>query len=472
VDVKKGEGGEACDLLVANAYVLTLDAKRRVIPNGAIAIAGRRIVAVGPEAELRQRYRARQVLDCQGATVHPGLIDTHYHTTLHTTRGAVTDDPNAFADLGDKPHPYAIWFNKLTDADEEASARHAAAEALLNGVTCLMEAGTAFEPDVAAGAIESVGLRGSVSDPFLWDVTEGMGMTKQIDRAPCDPKVAMQRLGSQLWRNADEDALVQGHVTLYGMGTCSTELTLAGKKAADDAGVVFAQHQNFEPGDTGFDDKRWGKNALVYLAELGVLGENSLFVHMNYLRDDEVEAVASSGMSITWHPGNYQFYGLALAQRTRMPELIKKGVNLTFGTDAAKIWTFGEMARIAYLVAREEGGYVPCETLLEMQTIGAAKAICRADELGSIEPGKRADIVIRRADTGETTPGLDPIRELMLISPAKTVDTVIVDGRVVVRHGRLTLADEGEIYAKARASARRVAAEVGLKPGTRWAANG
>jgi cytosine/adenosine deaminase-related metal-dependent hydrolase len=174
-------------------------------------------------------------------------------------------------------------------------------------------------------------------------------------------------------------------------------------------------------------------------------------------------------MSIVWHPGNYQFYGLALAQRTRMPELLARGVNLTFGTDAAKIWTFGEMARIAYLVAREEGKWVPCETLLEMQTIGAAKAISRADELGSIEPGKRADIVIRRADTGETTPGLDPIRELMLISPAKTVDTVIVDGRVVVRHGRLTLADEGEIYAKARASARRVAAEVGLKPGTRWA---
>jgi 5-methylthioadenosine/S-adenosylhomocysteine deaminase len=467
--VKKGQAGETCDLLVANAYVLTMDGKRRVIPNGAIAITGRKIVAVGAEAELRKQYRAKQVLDCGGATVHPGLIDTHYHTTLHTTRGAVTDDPNAFAGLGDKPHPYAVWFNKLTDEDEQASARHAAAEALLNGVTCLMEAGTVFEPDIAADSMQSVGLRGSVTDPFMWDVTEGFPMTKQIERAPCSTKVAMQRLGSQLWRNKDEDALVGGHITLYGMGTCSTELTVAGKRAADEAGVVFTQHQNFEPDDSKFDDKRWGKHGLVHLAEIGALGENSLFVHMNFLRDDEVEAIVSSGMSITWHPGNYQFYGLALAQRTRMPELIKKGVNLTFGTDAAKVWTFGEMARIAYLVAREEGGWVPCETLLEMQTIGAAKAVCRADDLGSIEPGKRADIVIRRNDLGETNPALDPVRELMLISPAKSVDTVIVDGRVVVRHGRLTLADEAEIYGKARASARRVAAAVGLKPGTRWA---
>ena len=465
----KGQGGETCDLLVANAYVLTMDAKRRVIPNGAIAITGRKIAAVGTEAELRKKYRAKQVLDCGGATVHPGLIDTHYHTTLHTTRGAVTDDPNAFAGLGDKPHPYAVWFNKLTDEDEQASARHAAAEALLNGVTCLMEAGTVFEPDIAAESMQSVGLRGSVTDPFMWDVTEGFPMTKQIERAPCNTKVAMQRLGSQLWRNDDEDALVGGHITLYGMGTCSTELTVAGKRAADEAGVVFTQHQNFEPDDAKFDDKRWGKHGLVHLAEIGALGENSLFVHMNFLRDDEVEAIVSSGMSITWHPGNYQFYGLALAQRTRMPELMKKGVNLTFGTDAAKVWTFGEMARIAYLVAREEGSWVPWETLLEMQTIGAAKAVCRADELGSIEPGKRADIVVRRADLAETTPALDPVRELMLISPAKSIDTVIVDGRVVVRHGRLTLADEAEIYGKARASARRVAAAVGLKPGTRWA---
>ncbi len=458
----------ACDLLVANAYVITMDARRTIYPHGAVAISGKRIVAVGPDKDLRARFRPKQTMDCHGAPLHPGMVDTHYHSTLHTTRGAVSDDPAAFANLGSKPHPYAVWFNKLQDEDEMASSRHASAEMLLNGFTCMIEAGTIFEPEICAEAVESVGLRASITDPFLWDVTESMDMTRQIERAPCDGKVAQQRLGSQLWRNRDPDALVRGHINLYGMGTASDELTLAAKRAADEAGVVMAQHQSLESGDAQFDDKRFGQHPLVHFAELGALGENSLFVHMNYLRDDEVAAIAASGMSVCWHPGNYQFYGIALAQRSRFPELLSKGVNLCFGTDAAKIWTFGEMARIAYLVAREEGGYLPCETLLEMQTIRAAKAVCLDAFIGSLEAGKRADLVIRRADIAETQPGLDVVRELMLISPTKSIDTVLVDGRVVVRHGRLALADEQEIFAKARASARRVAQAVGLAPGPRW----
>jgi 5-methylthioadenosine/S-adenosylhomocysteine deaminase len=199
-----------------------------------------------------------------------------------------------------------------------------------------------------------------------------------------------------------------------------------------------------------------------------VLGKNVSFVHMNIVRDDEVEVVQRSGMSIGWHPGNYQFYGIGLSQRTRVPEMVKRGVNFALCTDAAKIWTFGEMARIGYLVAREEGHFIPCEMLLEMQTIRAAKAASLDAMVGSLEPGKRADLVIRRQDLAETQPGLDVIRELTLLCGPKSVDTVIVDGRVVVRHGRLELADEAAIYSRVRSSARRVAAAVGLKPGTIW----
>jgi 5-methylthioadenosine/S-adenosylhomocysteine deaminase len=126
------------------------------------------------------------------------------------------------------------------------------------------------------------------------------------------------------------------------------------------------------------------------------------------------------------------------------------------------------MARIGYLVAREEGGYIPCERLLEMLTIGAARAVSLDSMIGSLEPGKWADLVIRKEETAETTPGLDVVRDLTLTSPHKSVDTVLVNGVVVVRHGRLTLADESAIYALARDSARRVARNVGLSPGPNW----
>jgi 5-methylthioadenosine/S-adenosylhomocysteine deaminase len=103
-----------------------------------------------------------------------------------------------------------------------------------------------------------------------------------------------------------------------------------------------------------------------------------------------------------------------------------------------------------------------------MLAIGAARAVCLEHIVGSLEAGKRADIVIRRTDLPETAPGLDVVRDLTLTSPHKSVDTVLVDGKVVVRHGRLTLADEGAILAEARRSARRVAREVGLSPGPTW----
>jgi cytosine/adenosine deaminase-related metal-dependent hydrolase len=380
----------------------------------------------------------------------------------------VTDDPKAFVGLGNKPHRSAVWFNTLTDVDEKASCLHFAAELLLNGYTCLVEAGTVFQPDICAEAVSSVGLRASLCDPFVWDVSESFPLTWQIERAPCSTDIALNILGSQLWRNKDPDALVRGHIAIYGMGTATDELTLAAKSRADAANVVMSQHQSLEPDDAAYDDKRFGKHPLVHFAEIGAIGRNSAFVHMNIIRDDEVDAILHSGMSILWHPGNYQFYGISLTQRSRMASMLSSGINVSVCTDAAKIWTFGDMARIGYLVAREEGGYIPCERLLEMLTIGAARAVSLDSMIGSLEPGKWADLVIRKEETAETTPGLDVVRDLTLTSPHKSVDTVLVNGVVVVRHGRLTLADESAIYALARDSARRVARNVGLSPGPNW----
>jgi 5-methylthioadenosine/S-adenosylhomocysteine deaminase len=275
-------------------------------------------------------------------------------------------------------------------------------------------------------------------------------------------------LGGQLWRNTNADALVRGYICLYGAGTCTDELTRAAKICADNNGVVFAQHQNFLMDDTAGDDARFGRHAVTHFSELGLLSENTTFVHMNVLRDDEVRAVVASGMSLVWHPGNYMFYGLSGQTRCRMPELWRHGVNLTLGTDAAKAWTFGDLGLVAYLVARQTGEFLPAENILEMVTIGAAKAVGLADRIGSLEVGKRADVVIRSQALPECLPFLAPIREMILVSRSKSVDTVIVNGEVVVRAGRLTRLDEGPVYEAARLWSRRMVDRVGLNPSVPW----
>jgi 5-methylthioadenosine/S-adenosylhomocysteine deaminase len=460
----------ACDLLVTNAHVLTVDAQRTVYPEGALAVSGRDIVAVGPQREVLAAHRAPRALDARGAVVHPGFVESHYHTTLHLTRGAVSDAPHAVSPSGGdggKVGVYSAWFNALDDDDEYASSLLACVEMVRNGITCFMEPGTAFETDAVATAAEAVGIRASLCDPFLWDHREGLPMASEVERAPPTTQRALDVLGRELRRNGDPDALVRGHVGLYGMNTFTDELAVAAKRCADENDAVLTLHQNFDVPDTTYDDERFGRHGVGHLGELGVLGPSTTLAHMNVVRDDEVEALERSGAGIVWHPGNFLFYGIAENVRCRVPELVERGVPLAFMTDAAKVWSFGEMAWVGYLTARMGGAYLSAEQIFEMQTRGGARAVGLEDRIGSLEPGKRADFVIRTDRLPEAQPGVDLVRELVLVSRSKSVDTVVIDGDVVVRGGRLTRLDEDVAYELARATTRRLCEVLDLpRPGT------
>jgi cytosine/adenosine deaminase-related metal-dependent hydrolase len=460
---------EVCDLLIRNGYVVTMDGGRRVFPTGAVAVDGKRVVAVGPEREVAATWRGRRVIDAGGAPVHPGLIDGHYHVTMHGTRGAMSDDPSKPA-LGGASgiSPYGQWFNAMTAEDEYASAQHASLEMLANGYTCFLEAGTVFETDAVAEAVTALGIRAVLGDPFLWDLTGGMAMAGELDRAPADLARCLSVMGRECRRNEDPDALVRGHIAVYGSGSASDDLLLAGKEAADRHGVVLNQHQSLEAGGVAREDERLGRHPFVHFAELGLLAENTTYVHLNILREDEVEAIAGSGMNVIWHPANYQFYAVGRTTPPRIPDLHGRGVNIALGSDIAKLWTIGEGPLIGYLLAREWGGYLTAEAMFEMQTCAAARAAGLADRIGSLEVGKRADIVIRSQNCGESHPGLNPVQEMVLIGRTRTVDTVIVDGETVLRGGRAVHVDEGAVHAASRASARRLAAITGQIPGTIW----
>jgi 5-methylthioadenosine/S-adenosylhomocysteine deaminase len=275
-------------------------------------------------------------------------------------------------------------------------------------------------------------------------------------------------LGQQLFRNKDPNAHVRGHVAVYGIGTSSDELEVAAKSCADEYGAVLTKHQSFHADDVGVDDARFGRHPLVHYSDLGVLGSNCTFSHMNFIRDDEMAPIVESGLAIAWNPGNYLNYGIGSMVRHRMPELFRLGVPVAPGTDVAKVWGFGEQGFLSYLAAREKDDFLSAEDVLEMATVCGARAIGLGEWLGSIEPGKRADLVIRSDAVPEGRPILDRIRNLVLISRSKSVDTVIVDGRVVLEHGRPTLVDDPEVYEVAERSARAVVARVGMQPGTTW----
>ena len=451
-----------CDLLVRNAYVITLDEQRRVYPSGAVAIRGRRIAAVGPDAEVGTAYISARTIDADGGAVHPGLVDAHAHMTLHTTRGAFPDSPSE----AQSQDYFTIWMQAVDDDDEYASALLAGLEMLRNGVTCFLEPGTAYEPGAVASAAQRIGIRGSVADAYLWDrVSPGY---HRLDRAPADHARAMKLLGGPLARNRDPDALVRGHVALYGAATASDELERAAKAAADERGAILTQHQSFYADDVADDDARFGGHPLAHFAEIGVLGPNCTFSHMNAIRDDETQHVVDSGMTIVWMPGNYMFYGVAEFFKQRAAEMYHLGVPVAFGSDVAKVWGFGEQGYIGFLLARAHGQFLSAEEIMEMASRSGARSVGLQDQLGSLAPGMLADIVIRATGVAESHPPANPVRDIALLSRTKAVDTVIVDGRVVLRHGHATLVEDEEVFSLADASAHRLADRVALPPAMIW----
>ncbi len=263
----------ACDLLVTNAYLITLDQRRRVFIHGAVAVANGEILAVGRQEDLATKFVPHRTIDACGGPVLPGGYDCHAHTGLHSTRGA-------FSELGDESEyfkNYIDWTNALDSDDEYASTLLACLEMLKNGVTCFVEPGTAWDPDAVASAAEALGIRGSVADPYIWDV-EDFWYASTITRAPANAARAHRDLGKQLYRNTNRSALVSGHVAIYGIGSATDELMLAAKQLADSNQTFFTMHQSFEPPDIAADDARLGRHPMVHFAEIGALGKNCLFL--------------------------------------------------------------------------------------------------------------------------------------------------------------------------------------------------
>jgi 5-methylthioadenosine/S-adenosylhomocysteine deaminase len=464
-------GPERCDLILRGGQVLTLDARRTVYPAGAVAVRGHTIAAVGPEAEVLRGWRAPRVLDAGGGIVHPGFVDAHLHINAHTCRGFFRGDSSKGGGSGPN---YADWKAALQPEDEQAAAGLGCLELLRHGYTTFVEPCTAFEPDAIAAAAEATGVRCSLADPYLWDdptmldVIGGLKSDSLLARVPADRQRALGRLGGQLFRNRDKDGIVHGHVALYGEGTASDELLLAAKALADREGVIVNTHVGFDVDLAEAMEKRWGRPRFAYLADLGVLGPSTTFVHMNVIRDGDADPILSSGLSIVWCPQAYVSRGTPLRLPTRIPEMRRRGTNVAIGTDSARQSTVGDAPFLALNLAAEAGQPIVSEDVIEMVTLGGARAAGLERLIGSLEPGKRADIVVRRADAAELAPGIDPAHQLVAVGHGPTADTVLVNGRVVLRGGRSTLVGEEAVIAEARASVERMVKRLGLDAPGRW----
>lgn len=434
------------ELLIRHAYVITMDDERRIFEDGAVAVAGGAIVAVGEDAALAAAYRAARTIDAEGAPCHPGLVESHSHVSYQAFRSIIPDhmpEDDVFERIEQR------FYSNVGEADEYASALHTGIEMIRNGTTCFLEAGTLLNPDAGAAAARAIGIRAVIGDSFIWDQPDGFAMgesqprvtTPRIPGTPTSLAEALDRLGGQLARYGDTTAPVHAHVAVLGLGTASEELLIAAKAAASAAGVVLNMHQSYSPADTEADRRRFGADPLVHLARIGVLDRNVTLAHANYLTDAECQAVIETGATLVWAPAASMMWGHGSSATGRHAELLRRGANIALGSDSPN-WSndfdlFRQMS-LAILSAREahrQRDYLTAEDGLAMATRGGARAVGLDRLIGSLEVGKRADLVIHTMDRPELHPRTEMVRNLVYAARSKSVSTVIVDGRIVLDHG-------------------------------------
>ena len=461
---------KTCDILIHNGQIFSMDPDRRIYCPGAVAITGSRIVGVGADAELRQNFDAREMIDASGAIVHPGFIDAHNHIVHTSCRGIFS----SYHDAESLPVNFADWKASVTDADEAAATTMARIEMLRNGFTMFIEPGSLFSTEAAAEAVERVGLRALFSPLYLWDRGESfeaiptLASPSLMARATIDHDRCIKELDAELHRNRNTDALVRGYIFVYGEGTASPELLKAAHACARENDVPLHIHAGYVPEGADLYRTLYGKRHLVHLQELGFLDENTVVVHASALDADEETAVHETGCKIVWCPIAFFSLGITFNITFKMAERYRRGVCVSLGTDGARDCTPGETMLAAHQVAQSYADPLMPGALLEMQTLNAAAAAGLEAELGSLEPGKRADIVVRSARSSEAYPDNNLVHALALRLRAGSVDTVLVNGEVVFREGHSTRVDELEAYQTVSESVVARAGRLGIELNPEW----
>jgi 5-methylthioadenosine/S-adenosylhomocysteine deaminase len=457
---------EPIDTLAEGSFVVTMNERREVLTDGAVATRGREIVDVGKTADLLARYDARERVGGARFVITPGMVNTHIHITGEPlTRGYVPDDTpfeeNVFAWL-------CPLYSVHTEEDERLSAQLAAAELLKSGCTAFLEAGTVRFVDAVVDGLIEIGIRGRIGK-WVWDLPP----EPEVYRQTTDEAIA--NLERTL---ADHRSVASGRIQAWSMivghTTCSDTLWRAAKEAAD----RYETGLNFHMSPAAMDPEgflaQFGQRPIEHLAELGVLGRNVVLVHCVHVDDEEIRLLAEHHCNVAHCPTTALKVSYGVTQIGKMPEMWAAGVNLAIGTDGNNAANYSDMMRATYLVAglwkdaRRDPTMFPAEVAYEMATLGGAKAIQSEDEIGSLEVGKKADLVLHDRDRPEWTPLLNVANQLVWAADGRSVHTVYVDGRKVVDGYRLTTLDERALYRRAQTAAEAIVARSGLPDKAKW----
>jgi cytosine/adenosine deaminase-related metal-dependent hydrolase len=454
--------------LISNVTLVSMNPRREIILDGAMAWADERIVAVGKATELLQRYPLAERIDGEGALLLPGFVDAHNHSAHFLSKGLL-DDIATERRWKTRLYPFEC---ALSEDEAYWGACGTFAEQLLHGTTCVGDPGS-LHPAAVARAVEDSGIR-AVLTGTITDTFDPLRPIADIDPSPAAMAAYNDRLHGEL------DGAASGRVRiafgLWSGSTVSDELCTRVRELAERRQAIVHGHLATRESDNLVSLERHGRRAVDRYRELGLLGPNFTGAHAGAIDEADVEMLARAGANVIHCPSASMLGGFGCIAHGRFPELVAAGVNIALGSDAASISRFLDMPRLMYLAAcahkdaRRDAEAMGAHVAMEMATLGGARALGLQDAIGSLEPGKQADFVLLRTDGIEwqPRPRLNPVANLVYSSGGHRVDTVAVAGRLVVRHGRLQSRDLDELLGRTAQASADIAARAGLSQASVW----
>ena len=439
------------DLIISGGVVVTMDSSRQILQDGSVAIRGDSIVAVGPRAEIAAKYHAAQTIDAHNHLVLPGFINGHTHVPMTLFRGLHDD-----VTLNDWLYKY-IFPAEAKNVNEEFvrwGTRLAAAEQIRSGVTTFAD--MYYFEDAVAEETKAAGMRGVLGETF-------------IDFPAPDNKSEAEMLAytEKFLKHWQGDSLITAAPAPHSIYTCS-------KKTLQDAAALARKYHapiliHLAEMKKERDDSiaQHGMSPAAYLDSIGVLGPDVVGAHCIFVDEADRKLLAQRGVGCTHNPSSNMMIASGVSP---VPEMRSAGVAVGLGTDgpagsnndmdlmeeidlAAKLAKISKMDPLA----------LNAKAVVEMATIDGARALHMEKEIGSLEPGKRADVTMISLNEPNAVPMYDVYAQIAYALKGSDVDTVVIGGKVVMRDHRLLTIDEPKVLEKAREYGKSVKASLGME---------
>lgn len=432
------------DLIIEGQSVVTMDASATVIENGAVAINEGIIVAVGASDDIAARYTAAETITGVQRVLMPGLVNGHSHAAMTLLRG-VADDLALMDWLNNYIFPAEVEF---VDAEfVRIGTELACWEMIRGGTTTFVD--MYYYGDVVADVVERCGMRAMVSATVIDQ------RSPDAENAVDSIRKGSEFIGRWKGRNGRITPIFGPHANY----TLNAEQLQATRAAANELGVPISIHVSESPFELQHSKDTYGKTSIEMYEDIGFFDGPTIAAHVIWPTDAEIPILVEREVGVIHNPSSNMKIASGIAPVTRM---LAAGVRVGLGTDGAAsnndldMWEEMRLAAFLQKVEQMNPEVLPAYTVLTMATRGGATAIGMGDTIGSLEVGKRADLIQVAFDDVHHVPTFDVISHLVYVSDEQDVSTVIVDGQVLMRDRKILTIDTTRVTNEARALAAQI----------------